>query len=55
MDGLNLALKAQQQGVKAVFVHYDSPMHVVQALAPLSRRVRRLVGRAGGFLVEHSS
>jgi acetyl esterase/lipase len=55
MDGRNLVQKAKEQGVKAVFVHYESPMHVVQALAPLSRQVRRIVSRAGDFLVEHSS
>lgn len=50
MDGRRIVERARECGVSARFVPYNGPIHVVQAVAPMSRRVRRLLAQAGTFL-----
>ncbi|MBI9074823.1 MAG: alpha/beta hydrolase [Desulfatibacillum sp.] len=47
-----LVEKARQSGLDVTYKPYRSPVHVLQALAPFSGRIRNLLGKGGDFIRE---
>ncbi len=52
-DGRRLVERARLFGVTALFEPYEGPVHVLQALAPLSKPVEAIVNRGGEFIRAH--